>query len=1351
MRNSKKLKCHVITWICILLMIPMVFFVPTEAMELEETGDPIHDSNVVLLQEKYSQLSSLKQTNIVSPIGKKANEYLNIYDMKLSTFSHDALYEESAKDLIELYYVQGVASNKVAWIYYTYIDSFSGSAKEAVDRVHGTYTADGVSGGLQEEIAKATKAKDLEQLSGLSYNNNGLCARMYVAVFEQKLLSLLQPEDSDAVKEIVTGEKGAIAAIKHCETVTSSEEYDEIYQKAAEAVLIRRNKDLAVTEIKEIFSVLYPDEDMTQNETVNGGINAINAETIKKTDEINVELEKTAQLLIDVLEKNAGKYADTYLKKLSSDVSAAVTVANEANRIADLSALLKDHSLLYARALAKDAIASDISAREYGTDKTMTDLEKEYNANDGVIDLCKDADAIAFETRRAKLRADMYGKYVESDRSIIGWVGEGELSESALDEYEFADYQIKKIDRTVERAYDDCVEEYEKGAKKLNKLVVEAEMQAYEPKHAEILNKEVSDITLEDKEALEAAINDMLNLSDAAQAAFEDKNTPDDLAAKYKAWTRLAIEEALGEKTDLRREQSDELSSRANMLTISGKADKLSNLVSDGKELVKRAQETDKVLERYEEILASDDYAGYSKENQENMAQIAKDAADSIADCEIAEGASVSDALGDLSRKEIAKLNRAEATARIDSKVAERSDLEADARAAVDLIVKKAKEELTAADDAARIKEIADRAVFDVAQEHDLQDADNRVDEIASRVDEMKFLSDEEKNGYKEALRKTLAEQAKLVRAASTADAHRVALNAMLQKLDEIDQVSTLAETSAKDAAKNAAKAGLQTAYDRISADLDAMSFLSDTEREALRQEAADALSKGANAIDIATEPSAIASAEKTATDSFEEITEKSLVANEEAGKDAKNDVDITVRTSAAQVFENIDNKPYLSQQDKTDLKAAVDAVMAEFAKDLKAARGNDELLLAQSKALESLTEVKADCEGRNLDGAKVAAKDALRSEKEKLDKDISGFIFLDEAKKDAFLNNGDAFLMAAGEKIDGCETVDRVLSEKDTAMKELADFEKTAKKAENDACVTALTPFIVGLAIAFAVELVALAALWLINRGRARRMAAYVPIPALMLALSMPAPLAWSLTILLVFADLLLAGLIVYQIVLLIKGGRREEPEDELEEAPVPEPEEWIESEGFEAEKTDGEISSVPVHVNAGMPVSTEKRSKPSNRLGAGRRLARLFAPPARLKIEPKPQLVYLMPPTMPTLLGSVTVEEADLMISDEDAFHYEETNIVNNEIYTGKKKASVNIDTIGACFSAEDVVTLNSLKEKKLISEKVGYVKILGRGRLDKPLTVIAQNFSASAVKMIVLTGGSAVLAEGSHERKR
>ena len=79
------------------------------------------------------------------------------------------------------------------------------------------------------------------------------------------------------------------------------------------------------------------------------------------------------------------------------------------------------------------------------------------------------------------------------------------------------------------------------------------------------------------------------------------------------------------------------------------------------------------------------------------------------------------------------------------------------------------------------------------------------------------------------------------------------------------------------------------------------------------------------------------------------------------------------------------------------------------------------------------------------------------------------------------------------------------------------------------------------------------------------------------------------------------------------------------------------------------------------------------------------------------------------------------------------------------GDKKAVINVDVISRHFAAGDVVTLDALVRKRLVSPRCGYLKVCARGALDKPLTVKANDFSLIAVKMIVLTGGKAVRVKG------
>ena len=115
-----------------------------------------------------------------------------------------------------------------------------------------------------------------------------------------------------------------------------------------------------------------------------------------------------------------------------------------------------------------------------------------------------------------------------------------------------------------------------------------------------------------------------------------------------------------------------------------------------------------------------------------------------------------------------------------------------------------------------------------------------------------------------------------------------------------------------------------------------------------------------------------------------------------------------------------------------------------------------------------------------------------------------------------------------------------------------------------------------------------------------------------------------------------------------------------------------------------------------------------------------------------------------------AVRADEVDALMTDAEVKEYQKTATVPTTRSTGTKKAQVNLDTISATFSEGDTVTLSALKEKKLVGKNVGAVKILARGTLNKSLIIIAQDFSMAAIKMILLTGGQAIVTKTSGEQK-
>lgn len=124
-------------------------------------------------------------------------------------------------------------------------------------------------------------------------------------------------------------------------------------------------------------------------------------------------------------------------------------------------------------------------------------------------------------------------------------------------------------------------------------------------------------------------------------------------------------------------------------------------------------------------------------------------------------------------------------------------------------------------------------------------------------------------------------------------------------------------------------------------------------------------------------------------------------------------------------------------------------------------------------------------------------------------------------------------------------------------------------------------------------------------------------------------------------------------------------------------------------------------------------------------------------VKEEP-PVPVPVVVEVMPEAVEHISAEEADEMISDDLAM-----KTANYEEGAGHgKQGIINIGVLNSNFEANDVITLSVLKQRGLISKKVGRMKVLADGILEKPLTVKSESYSIQAIKMIELTGGKVII---------
>ncbi len=80
-----------------------------------------------------------------------------------------------------------------------------------------------------------------------------------------------------------------------------------------------------------------------------------------------------------------------------------------------------------------------------------------------------------------------------------------------------------------------------------------------------------------------------------------------------------------------------------------------------------------------------------------------------------------------------------------------------------------------------------------------------------------------------------------------------------------------------------------------------------------------------------------------------------------------------------------------------------------------------------------------------------------------------------------------------------------------------------------------------------------------------------------------------------------------------------------------------------------------------------------------------------------------------------------------------------------------AVNLCMLESCFDNGDVVTLETLKEKRIVRSVKDGVKILGRGELSKKLSVKVHAYSATAKEAIEKAGGTAEVETIPADRRK
>lgn len=449
------------------------------------------------------------------------------------------------------------------------------------------------------------------------------------------------------------------------------------------------------------------------------------------------------------------------------------------------------------------------------------------------------------------------------------------------------------------------------------------------------------------------------------------------------------------------------------------------------------------------------------------------------------------------------------------------------------------------------------------------------------------------------------------------------------------------------------------------------------------------------------------------------------------------------------EAYEFIDSLSNYTDEEKNALKKRVDDALADaISKICDESQDKIDVDLIKNSAMSNIGSIETNASADNFAKIKNNALTSLDAEKKKLDALLEEAMYLSKGDKEEIKAKADAEYKKALDAITASSDANEVERLAQSTIAALKLKQDEVKSLNEDACISIFVPITVALAVFGLFEAAALA---LILRRKKRdavgekhsaevaetetsACGAVVALAVTGLEITM-----WSLTSALAVADIVLAVLIVY--FAFIKQKKVEKVAVEAVQ-----PEDAVEN--LEDEQNDEPLEENETLDLGAFLIDIEKKAsiKVDEQIEEVEEVEEVEEPEVLEEIEDECEIEES---------EDIETEEVELVVEEEQEEEQEiepepekvpeidvspvptvTVNIPKNKV----RQAIVNIDQLEKYFEAGERVDVDILKEKKLIPTRSGCIKVLGRGRLHKPLVVVAREFSSTAQKMIIEAGGEA-----------
>ncbi len=1365
----------------------VLFFAMLWAMCLSCFGADVNyqQKNIEAGQAKYQLLDALCNEHYI----KKPDTYEHsikqntcLVIQKYVDAIRGLMYSERAQteDLsgeMQLIYKKGVAAGRLSWIYYSHRETAN------LPSVKSIYEA---------------KLAVIDSAGAESFFDGGSAEACYTDLFQiiytEKLKALAEDSDSDTVRAIINSAPASMGSTCKYDEIGSDGEdggnYKAFYLSVEKSVTEQRNRDKTAIEVLDVFAVLYPEGDAESSTELNAFFNSLS--TKNNVSDMNSLMSETVGRLLSGLCSEGCEYRNTYLSHKAAEVCERTMSAD--GEIASLSELFESHSLRLSAADAKDSLVKYANALAeaggYGDTErvTLSGITDEFTGVGGELDRAADAEAVQMRLNMAKTRCVWFDIYLDATAAIRSYLGEDSDIEWQADV--LYDNTVSEINKGNRSEGGDILSSLLSDTEKMNALIAEAEAESFRTAHKDILIK--PDVGVSDKSDIAAALSDGQGLSDAAKALLSDILLS--LGEKYKE----AISEEIASHVKADGAQSERIAAAEGLVN---RVSVLSAMGDGGRfELSELQRMADDILVRSSAIASL--YDGYVAEYlpygtsrfADEAKQTAKTAAEKIA---------VSDSISgkELSDLAILELLRLAALEKIYS-----SAEGYEAVPAASALLSSAEAELSALGDRDAILDYTVNRTERIRKEirlWEIGEAEQRLCELSDRLEDeiegYEYISKLKKDEILSSLGTLISGALADIGGAEDIQDIRYLLGDAEARLSELTESARGFERAAclawvKDSLYSSFGKKEDYSSDNYIKILEIISSCEDALSHASDISEYVAIGKGGviniEAVEDLLEEARRLSGERLTAEldrlmlkkycysaeglaSIREIYDHSL-----AELSALGDISDAPRAQALADERIALMRAVNFQKIYTEEGGLAAAEGYRYPEGYDMSSGYVGAVWAEggipSDALLYITEA---------DGADVAelikkaAKRGLIFEgSQKVDRDILKLLKRCYISAAVNIDLGGALPAGGIYRVSLLipEHIDRsaflgVIFLSDDGRVEFHPLTNGASVVEFDtthfsryyivsAGTADLTPWIICLSIIVLCELAFVAIL--LVRKRKRQAGITLASFILPMALSVRVRNAGAEMAVSVLCGVavVLSGLIAYLLYDELKYAKKKvtrlKAQSESAGFPSKEKPEYP-TEDRKTEKTKAAEEAEPTMDKK--DVLFEMAAEPAAQLPEDitEPIQEDITEPIQEDIPEKTEeqipedITEDIPEEEVPVMSSVSAEEADALMSDREVTEHQGSKYEDCEVYHGTKKAEINIDTISYAFEDGSVVTLNSLKELGLIPKNIGHVKILARGILDKKLTVVAQDFSRSAEKMILLTGGEPVHTYPSAER--